>query len=67
MILINKFFIDSFEQYRGQLNFLYFLLIVKLYYSGSPEIVFSYGSIGVLFLLPLLFATAAIRFKASSK
>lgn len=67
LLLINKFVIDSFEQYRGQLNFLYFLLIMKLYYTGSPEIVFSYGSIGVLFLLPLLFATAAIRFKASSK
>lgn len=67
LLLINKFIIDSFEQYRGQFNVLYFLLIIKLYYTASPEVVFGYGSIGILFLLPLLFATAAIRFKKLSK
>lgn len=65
LLLINKGIIDSFEQYRGQLNFLYFLLIMKLYYTASPEMVFSYGSIGVLFLLPLLFATGAVKVKKS--
>jgi len=62
LLIINKIIIDAFEQYRGQLNFLYFLLIVKLYYTASPEVVFAYGSIGMLFLLPLMFVTGAVRF-----
>lgn len=64
---INKFIIDSFEQYRGQLNFIYFLLIMKLYYTASPEIVFGFGSIGILFFLPLLFATGAVKVKSFKK
>lgn len=67
LFLINKFIIDSFEQYRGQLNFLYFLLIMKLYYTTSPEIVFGYRLIGLLIFLPLLFATGAIKIKNSKK
>lgn len=63
LLVINKIIIDSFEQYRGQLNFLYFLLIMKLYYSASPEMVFSYGSIGLLLLLPLLFVTGTVKIK----
>jgi len=63
LLLINKFIYDSFEEYRGQLDFLYFLLIMKLYYTGSPEMVFSYGSIGIIFLLPLLIGLAAIKQK----
>lgn len=65
LLVINKVIIDSFEQYRGQLNFLYFLLIMKLYYTASLEMVFSYGSIGLLLLLPLLFATGAVKVKKS--
>lgn len=63
LLLINKFIIDSFEQFRGQLNFIYFLLVFKLCYTASLEVVFSYGSIGILFLLPLLFATGVIKIK----
>ncbi|MBV5341697.1 MAG: oligosaccharide repeat unit polymerase [Deltaproteobacteria bacterium] len=63
LLVINKALIDSFEQYPGQLNFLYFLLVMKLYYTASPEMVFSYGSIGVFYLLPTLFITAAFKVK----
>lgn len=63
LLVINKVIIDSFEQYRGQLNFIYFLLIMKFYYTASPEMVFSYGSIGLILLLPLLFAAGAIKVK----
>ncbi|WP_154650484.1 oligosaccharide repeat unit polymerase [Geotalea daltonii] len=63
LLLFNKAIIDAFEQYKGQLNFIYFLLIMKLYYTASPEMVFGYGSISILFLLPLLFATGSIKFK----
>jgi ABC-type multidrug transport system fused ATPase/permease subunit len=66
LIFINKCVIDNFEQYKGQLNFLYFLLIMKVYYTSSPEIVFGYGFMGVVILLPLLFVFGAVKIKKNS-
>ena len=35
--------LNSLEQYEGQLDFLYFLLLFDVFYAASLETIFSYG------------------------
>lgn len=60
---LSRRLINSFEQYEGQLDFLYFLLIMNLFTIGSPEMVFSYGYLQLIYVIPLLFFLKVIQFE----
>lgn len=53
--------INSFERYKGQLDFLYFLLVLHVFTNGSPEFVFGYGYFQLIYVVPLLFMLKIIK------
>lgn len=52
LILVKSLF-DSIEEKRGELNFLYFMLLLNMYEIGSLEMVFGYGILPIVFFIPL--------------
>ncbi|MFK7779652.1 MAG: oligosaccharide repeat unit polymerase [Candidatus Gracilibacteria bacterium] len=54
MLFIAKLVYDNLSQVRGQLDFLYFLLIVEIFTTTAPEIVFGYHFLGIFYFLPVL-------------
>lgn len=52
LILVKSLF-DSVEEKKGDLNFLYFLLLLNMYEIGSLEMVFGYGILPIVFFIPL--------------
>lgn len=52
LILVKSLF-DSVEEKKGDLNFLYFILLLNMYEIGSLEMVFGYGILPIVFFIPL--------------
>jgi hypothetical protein len=63
MLFIAKFLYDNLSQFRGQLNFLYFMLILKFFVTASPEIVFGYHFFGILYFIPIFFILGILKIK----
>lgn len=61
MFLIISSIIRSAEQYKGQLNILYFLLLINIYQIATLETVYSYGYIRLFYLIPFMFLFKIIR------
>lgn len=55
----------SVERYPGQLDILYFLLILSVISNGSIEMVFSYGYIKLIYFIPFLLFFKVIKRKFS--
>lgn len=53
LLIFTKSFLDSVEGKKGDLNFLYFILLLNLYEIGSLEMVFGYGILPIIFFIPL--------------
>tara|TARA_R110000823_G_scaffold145002_1_gene275191 strand:- start:8620 stop:9765 length:1146 start_codon:yes stop_codon:yes gene_type:complete len=60
-IFILKYIFDSLEQYPGQFNILYFLLILKLYRDASFESVFGDSYAYLLYILPVFIIFGVIK------
>lgn len=63
LIFIVKFTLDSLEQFRGQFNVLYFLLLLKLYQTASLEVVFGNGYLYLVYILPVFYLLGVIKLK----
>ncbi len=69
MIFLAKVFFSTIEIYRGQLNFIFFILLIDVANIASLEVVFGYGFIKVipLFLLCWIFGGFKIFRSSESK
>lgn len=55
LLLLMVIFFSILEQFPGQLNFVLYLFLIKLYVGGSLEIGFSYGFLNCVYFLSILF------------
>jgi hypothetical protein len=51
-----KIVLDTLEAYKGQFNFLYFLMLLLIFHCGALERTFGYGYLPLFYLFPFLFA-----------
>lgn len=57
--IIRKLY-NSLEQYNGQLDFLYFILLLNIYSVASLEQVFGYGYSRLIYIIPILISLKVI-------
>jgi hypothetical protein len=63
LVVLVKSLFDSIEQYKGELNFLYFMLLLNLYEVGSLEMVFGYGIVPIVFFIPIFLVFKIVVFQ----
>ncbi|WP_220495336.1 oligosaccharide repeat unit polymerase [Pseudoalteromonas sp. SG41-1] len=62
LFIMAKVFFDTMSRTRGELDFLFFLLLFKFFYTVSLENVFGQGFVPYLFLLGCFYMFGAISF-----
>lgn len=63
ILFSSKFVYDNLSQYNGQFNFLFFILILKICTTASPEIIVGYYFFGILYFIPVLFILGILKLK----
>ena len=60
-LFLTKMLLDSVEQVHGQMDFVYFSVLISIVYTVSPEQVFTRGLLGSVYFLLMLFFTGVIK------
>lgn len=61
LILVKSFF-DTIESKKGELNFLYFILLLNIYEVGSLEMIYGYGILPIIFFFPIFIFFGIVKF-----
>lgn len=62
LLIFTKAMLDLLEQKKGDLNFVYFIVLFNMVYSCSLEVVFSYGVLRTLYFCPILYVFRVLKF-----
>lgn len=63
LIILVKSLFDSLESYRGELNFLFFILLLNVYEVSTLEMVFGYGILPIVFFIPIFLVFKIVVFQ----
>lgn len=63
LFIVISSIIRALEEYKGQLDIIYFLLIIEIYNVAALEQVFSYGYLSLFYIGPFLWFFKIIKVK----
>ena len=66
LIILVKGIFDSLESYSGELDFLYFILLLNFFEVATLEMVFGYGILPIIFFIPIFILFRVVRIQKNS-